>query len=73
VVYRGVLNSSKTVAIKTSKDCDKKAFQNLLLEIKVMIHVGYHPCVVEFLGAITKNIKQSKASENKFFYYMKTT
>jgi len=59
VVYKGLLNNSKLVAIKTvQKNSTKKVFTALLLEIKLMIYIGHHPCIVEFLGAITRNVNQ---------------
>jgi len=64
-VFKGTLNGSKTVAVKTvHKFPTKKIFTALLTEIKIMIYVGYHPNIVEFVGAMTRNFKQRKISFN---------
>jgi len=62
-VYKGELNNNKVVAVKTvNNNPTRKSFNALLTEIKVMIYVGYHPNIVEFLGAVTKNIKHCNSN-----------
>ncbi|XP_049548172.1 platelet-derived growth factor receptor alpha-like [Anopheles darlingi] len=52
-----VHEESTTVAVKMLKHKnDNQAIRALVLELKIMIHLGQHLNVVNLLGAVTKNI-----------------
>ena len=49
------------VAVKmVCEDVKSLHLRALVNELKIMIHLGKHPNVVNFLGACTKNISQGK-------------
>ena len=51
-------NESKTtVAVKTlHSNPERIAVENLMSELKIMIHLGSHPNIVNILGAITTKL-----------------
>jgi len=49
----------KSVAIKTVKpDTNADTFKITLAELKIWMYIGYHPNIVEFIGAVTKDIEK---------------
>lgn len=50
------------VAVKmvNPEEVDVTCFKALLTEVKIMSYVGGHENVVQFIGAVTKEIKESK-------------
>jgi len=48
------------VAVKTNKGSDNQHLKALLTELKIMIYIGKHENVVNLLGAVTKNLGESK-------------
>jgi len=53
--------SNRCVAVKTTKESTTtEAFKAILVELKIVMYVGYHPNIVEFFGAITTNIRNRK-------------
>jgi len=64
VVFRGKLtrpgdNEGVLVAVKTLKPyADKEYLLALLREVKLMIHVGSHPNVLEFIGCCTDKLNE---------------
>jgi len=62
VVFKATKHSSrKPVAVKTVKEeVDISAFKTILSEIKILIYLGFHPNIVEFVGAVTKDIQKRK-------------
>ena len=64
MVYRGFLHGD-AVAVKTTKpNPDVAYFKALLGEIKIMAYIGKHENVVEFKGAVTEKIRESKWKHN---------
>jgi len=62
VVHKALKNPGrKAVAVKTVKEkVTNDTFKAALSELKILAYIGYHPHIVEFIGAITKDIKQCK-------------
>jgi len=70
VVYKATVNSQEfhpllqgihEVAVKTNlSNMGIEEFKNLLREVKIMAHVGSHPCVLSFIGAFTQHIRKRK-------------
>jgi len=57
--YSNVSNVGIQVAIKTHiSGVGVDEFKALLSELKIMAHVGFHDHVVNFLGAVTSDIKK---------------
>lgn len=55
-----------TVAVKMVKNtADNEIMRALVLELKIMVHMGQHLNVVNLLGAVTKNIAKRKLSTMK--------
>ncbi|OXA61232.1 vascular endothelial growth factor receptor 2 [Folsomia candida] len=58
VVYRGRYKAD-AVAIKTIKPgSDKTYLRALLIELKVMIHIGRHPFINQLVGATSKDLRR---------------
>jgi len=50
---------NKFVAVKTPQEnVTTENFKSTLSELKILMYVGYHPCIVEFLGSVTKHIEK---------------
>jgi len=62
IVYKAKLfPEEKQVAVKTvPENVDVDSFKTVLTELKVHMYLGFHPNIVEFLGAITKDIQKCK-------------
>lgn len=66
IVFKGVASNllphenETTVAVKTllQYDADDETLRALIMELKVMIHIGKHLNLVNLLGAVTKNIEK---------------
>jgi serine/threonine protein kinase len=58
VVYKGRYKGD-TVAIKTIKPgSDKSYLRALLIELKVMIHIGRHEYIANVVGATSKDLRR---------------
>lgn len=57
-IAKGILphEDETRVAVKTVKVADNGTIQALVMELKIMMHIGKHVNVVSLLGAITKEI-----------------
>lgn len=63
IVFKGRLDKSKVVAIKTvPKDADQSKLTALLSEAKIMSYVGNHPNIVALLGVELQSLKKGVAS-----------
>lgn len=66
---QGILSFEEetTVAVKMVKHtADNEIMRALVLELKIMVHMGQHLNVVNLLGAVTKNIAKRKFCCSKF-------
>jgi len=60
IVYSGTFKNT-SVAIKTTQpDAEVEYFRAMLKELKVMIHIGKHENIVNFLGFNTEYIRKGK-------------
>jgi len=74
VVYRATLNEKTIVAVKTpNTNLNADNFKALLLELKLVMTIGYHPNIVEFIGAVTTEIKHCKIYINVIYNVFWTT
>jgi hypothetical protein len=62
IVYKAKHKDKGIVAVKMAMTEQKATFQTILLELKVILYLGYHPNIVEFIGAVTGEIKSRKFS-----------
>lgn len=56
------------MAVKTPKSSggyDTSHIKALLTELKVMIHLGQHPGVVNLIGALTEGLRKGKEKLHK--------
>jgi hypothetical protein len=60
VVYKAKHTDKGIVAVKMAMTEQKATFQTILLELKVILYLGYHPNIVEFIGAVTGEIQSRK-------------
>ncbi|CAG7828347.1 unnamed protein product [Allacma fusca] len=64
MVFKGKLvieEHQRSVAVKTVKpSADKEFVKALLSEIKIMMTIGSHPSVVNFIGALTQDLRDGK-------------
>jgi hypothetical protein len=61
VVYKAKHKDKGVVAVKMATTDQKATFQTILLELKVILYLGYHPNIVEFIGAVTGEIRSRKS------------
>lgn len=68
VVFRGLVKSRQQfVAIKCPlTTADTNQFKAMLLEIKIMVHIGKHENILALIGACTDSIQQSLFQLYKF-------
>ena len=60
IIFKGEC-MKKVVAVKTvTPHADKEYIKSLLNELKVMIHIGQHPGIVNLIGAQTGQLRQGK-------------
>lgn len=62
-IARGILpneDESKVAVKMIQKIADNESIRALVMELKIMIHIGSHMNVVSLLGAITENIAQKE-------------
>jgi serine/threonine protein kinase len=59
IVFQGILDDYKTVAVKTIQDpTDNDKLDALLSELKIMSYVGRHPNVVQLFGAQIADLRK---------------
>ncbi len=60
-VYKSLLNNEVIVAVKLPhNECLKESFMSMLVEVKILCYIGFHPFIVRFIGAYTEEVKQGK-------------
>ncbi|CAL8132866.1 unnamed protein product [Orchesella dallaii] len=57
VVYATTLNDQK-VAVKVSKERNKECVKSIMSEIKIMVFLGEHKHILNFVGAYTRELKK---------------
>jgi len=60
MVFKGEC-MNKVVAVKTvAPHADKEYLKSLLNELKILIHIGQHPGIVNFIGAQTGELREGR-------------
>jgi len=57
-VYKGSLNGIPVAVKTTNANADLSYLKALLSELKIMIYLGKHPSLVEFLGSDTSKLNK---------------
>jgi hypothetical protein len=57
----GDIDEERSVAVKTTRNSEMSGLRAILSELKILMFIGKHKNVIQLVGAVTRNILDSKS------------